>query len=213
MKKIISLLLIFAMLIPASVTPLAENEDPIRELFYEITATETGCTVDISADILFSSPEESLDSIQFTLTYDPAQMHFLDVSKDGGALVSDVITSDFFWSVGGPESGTVLFAASSAFGSQTDGLVVSLQFECQNGLPGADTVTVSDALYSTYHKTTGQQVCYSLDAASSPSKDTSISAEEVPVSDPQSIIPEEQSQSGWTRFVRSVFGDSCCAAD
>lgn len=213
MKKIISILLMLCLLLPLSIATMAEEDEPIKEVTYEWTEADGGYVLEIASEIVFGSPEEALDSIQFAVLYDAAKLRYVDAVQVNGMLDSEVITGDFLWSIGNQEAGKLMFSAASALGAQKSGIILRLKFEALADAPSTDTVSVQEIAYSIYNRTTKEQVCYSIKATEEVPEEIPITTEEQPVHESEPSTKPEESESGWSRFIKSLFGDSCCAAE
>lgn len=191
----------------------ADASQPLQKIEIVTEEAEGTVTVSVYAEFAFASETAVLDSFQFDLEYDDDAFCFSECCSTGGAPESEVLDSSFLWSVNCIREGTLTFAAASVGGTQDSGLMARFVFTV-DGAGDASEFVLNNVAYSTYDTSANVQNTYKFAEASQPQVDAPIDVEAVPV--PETEAEEngaEESVSGWTRLIRSIFGESCCSAD
>ena len=221
MKRFLILTLVIAMLM----IPTAQAESsPMRRFKLEATVSGEELDVRIYADMTYPNDTTGLDSIDFALSYSTDILELIGSVKEDDRLESDVLDSSFIYEENTSETGRYRMSAMSITGSAGTGLLVRLRFKIiGEGYYGFRLVR-DLAEYSVYDSANGTQTSYQLprleiDAEITGSSSIADATDKTAM--PQSgenqpaaaqtetAAPAEQTESGFLRFWRSIFGSSC----
>lgn len=213
MKRIILFTTGLLLMLSTMFVTMADTSQPLQEFNIVTEESDNTVVVSVYAEFAFTLDSSVLDSLQFDLEYDAGAFRFIECSSIAGAPESDVLDSSFLWSANCVDEGTVTFASASVGGTQNSGLVARFIFSVV-GEGKESAFTLKNVAYSTYDTAANAQTTYKFAEFPESQGDAAIGVETIPA--PDADVQEsatEESVSGWTRFIRSIFGDSCCAAD
>lgn len=214
-RLILILLLVTLLLIPTAVA----DDAPMRKLKLEATVSGDVLDVRIYADMTYPTATAAMDSIDFRLTYASDILELIESVKDGSKLESEILDSSFFFEENTSEAGKYSVSAFSMYGNAGTGLLLHLRFRIIGEGYYGFRLGRDIAQYSLYDSASGTQTSYQLprmdiDAEVTSSSGITDTVEEKTSATTAPVEPETeqpQTENGFIRFLRSIFGSSCFA--